>query len=210
MTSGNDDGCTAPTNLNVRTTETSFQLQNCYDSVTYANDGFNIFVVIEPKDCFRNCNGAYKATFQENSQNNYYMCHCSYNDFAAVGNPVTCSPTSYFAYFHTRDAQASGLVRRKVREQRDLTARREIRYCPSGLTACNVDDTGNYECLDTSSELESCGGCLNGRYGNSSASVGIDCTNTGAAFGASTCVNGQCVISACKKGLKLVDGKCRS
>ncbi|WVW84556.1 hypothetical protein I302_106590 [Kwoniella bestiolae CBS 10118] len=212
MGSGTDTACDDTSALNVRVTQTSFQSLGCKDTVVYDPDGFQDFLVLNPKDCFRNCNGAYQATYVGNPQNGYYTCHCQSNELEMIGNDVTCSGTSYFVFFHSRDAQASGLTRRRARDMRELQARRrrqEVEYCPHGLTACNVAHSGSYECLDTDTELESCGGCLFGQYGNATSVIGQDCTTMGAALGASTCLDGQCVASACKKGLKLVDGRCQ-
>ncbi|KAK6908296.1 hypothetical protein I203_102297 [Kwoniella mangroviensis CBS 8507] len=196
LLSGSDAACESPSDLNVRVTQTSFMSTGCVDSVTYAEDGWNDFLVLNPEDCFRNCNGAYGATYIANSQNGHYTCHCH-----------------YFLFYHSQAAQASGLTRRRARDLRELQARRfkrEIEYCPYGLTACNVDGhSGNYECLDTNTELQSCGGCFYGQYSNHTSVVGEDCTTTGAALGASSCIHGKCVASACKKGLALVGGKCQ-
>ncbi|WWC95996.1 hypothetical protein V866_002863 [Kwoniella sp. B9012] len=213
LSSGSDAACDSPSNLNVRVTQTSFMSTGCVDSVTYAEDGWNDFLVLNPKDCFRNCNGAYGATYVANSQNGYYTCHCQSDDLVATGDPVTCSASSYFLFYHSQAAQASGLTRRRTRDLREMQARRlrrEIEYCPYGLTACNVDGhSGNYECLDTNTELESCGGCLYGQYNNHTSVVGEDCITIGAALGASSCINGKCVASACKKGLALLGGRCQ-
>ncbi|WVQ65886.1 uncharacterized protein L199_004064 [Kwoniella botswanensis] len=104
---------------------------------------------------------------------NTYTCHCSQGRLASVGDSVTCG-----ADLLSPGAQASGLSRRRARQSKDIQARRrrrEVEYCPYGLTSCNVAGyTNNYE---------------------------------GVARGASTCVNGKCVASACKKGLRLVDGQ---
>lgn len=49
---------------------------------------------------------------------------------------------------------------------------RTITLCPSNLEACPIKGlavSGDYECLDTTAELTSCGGCA-------STGAGQDCT----------------------------------
>lgn len=77
--------------------------------------------------------------------------------------------------------------------------------CPPGRTACPVEG-GGYECIDTDTELESCGGC---RVPGSSAPAGIDCTALpGVHPHAVTCTRGRCVTFRCKPGFTLRKGKC--
>ncbi|KAL7410788.1 hypothetical protein BDY24DRAFT_417642 [Mrakia frigida] len=92
---------------------------------------------------------------------------------------------------------------RLLKERKDKIAR-EHALCPAGLTPCSVGfgRDGAYECLDTQSELESCGGCR-------STGLGTDCSAlTGVRMGAATCDRGRCVVSACRAGFKLKDGRC--
>ncbi|GAA5857591.1 hypothetical protein JCM8547_004285 [Rhodosporidiobolus lusitaniae] len=83
--------------------------------------------------------------------------------------------------------------------------------CPVGETACPIfPRMGTYECLDTNSELESCGGCL-------SKGDGEDCTAIKGAQGV-TCQSGSCIVFTCQPGWELVEnfkrtnggkGRCR-
>ncbi|RSH90824.1 hypothetical protein EHS25_009999 [Saitozyma podzolica] len=70
-------------------------------------------------------------------------------------------PDDCAVWSHTPGSAASGLTRRR----RALPART---LCPSQYTACNVPGTNGtaYECIDVMSELESCGGCIEGEYDN--------------------------------------------
>lgn len=62
-------------------------------------------------------------------------------------------------------------------------------------TACPLFDGSNeYECLDTQSHLESCGGCA-------SEGTGRDCTAIAGAADVA-CVSGQCVVSKCLPGFE--------
>lgn len=77
--------------------------------------------------------------------------------------------------------------------------------CSQGESLCRIPlrnggkDKG-YECIDTSSNLESCGGCPD----DSSA---VDCSVIPHASSAS-CVNGACVVSSCQRGYKLANNEC--
>ncbi|WVR06262.1 hypothetical protein IAU60_003292 [Kwoniella sp. DSM 27419] len=107
---------------------------------------------------------------------------------------------------------ASELVRRRIRSRlvRAQAEMRSYRYCPAGLTPCGVDssDPTAYECIDTSVELESCGGCLHGSMNDLESVLGQDCSMTGATLGHANCSQGRCVASACQNGLEPVEGTC--
>ncbi|KAF8973936.1 hypothetical protein BDZ97DRAFT_408143 [Flammula alnicola] len=73
--------------------------------------------------------------------------------------------------------------------------------CPSGLDACPVSTlSGDYECLDTAIELESCGGCT-------TMGKGQDCTKIEGAWNVG-CDQGSCIVYSCAGGFRLgADGK---
>jgi hypothetical protein len=50
----------------------------------------------------------------------------------------------------------------------------DFKYCPAGRTACSIsyDRADGYECIDTDTELESCGGCRFGNYAYDTDVVG--------------------------------------
>lgn len=131
------------------------------------------------------------------------------------GTAETCSDTDTRVYSHPAAAQASGLSRRRRAETRVLAAqgRSNAQHCPTGLSPCLIgnDEQGGYECIDTSSELESCGGCLYGVLGRTNATSpaeGVDCSAiSGVALGGSTCVFGQCHFS-CRTGFSMVNRVC--
>ncbi|WVQ96852.1 hypothetical protein IAU59_003959 [Kwoniella sp. CBS 9459] len=202
---GNPDTCIL---YDVRTISTTFDLVDCASSVTYNDDGQTSAVVGSVKECYAQCASQYIAVFWKSSTGDY-RCQCgaySIEDYEPI---ATCDADNYFIYSHPASAQASGLARRRARLERAHA--RSFTYCPSGLTACKVSPTGDeYECIDPNAELESCGGCLYGEVGNSSSVVGQDCSTMGAKLGASTCINGQCVASACQQGRTLVKGQCLS
>lgn len=70
--------------------------------------------------------------------------------------------------------------------KRSLTSR-TVSLCPAGLQACPIPGivaSGDYECIDTDAELESCGGCA-------SIGEGQDCTAIAGAWNVG-CENGTC------------------
>jgi hypothetical protein len=77
--------------------------------------------------------------------------------------------------------------------------------CGEGQSACRIESEakgwdGKFECVDTSRNIESCGGCV-------AEGKGEDCT---AIEGVSdvACIASKCVVSACRKGWLPADGKC--
>jgi len=88
--------------------------------------------------------------------------------------------------------------------KRELHKSRAPRLCPTGLDACPIPGssglTGDFECLDTTNELESCGGCA-------SLGQGQDCTNIKGAWNVG-CERGTCVVYTCTGGFRRSsDGK---
>jgi hypothetical protein len=73
---------------------------------------------------------------------------------------------------------------------------RSVPLCPTGLDACPISGlTTEYECLDTSTELESCGGCA-------SVGQGQDCTAIKGAWNVG-CDKGRCKVYTCFAGFLL-------
>lgn len=110
--------------------------------------------------------------------------------------------------------EISVVARRKREIEAELRAeaeRRDNAYCPSGLTGCAIPGSKYYECINTDAELESCGGCTNGVYGNSNstAALGVDCTSLrGVAVGGVSCVSGKCQVASCRQNWELKNGEC--
>jgi len=73
---------------------------------------------------------------------------------------------------------------------------RSAPLCPTGLNACPVSGSkgGDYECLDTAMELESCGGCA-------SLGAGQNCTAIPGAWNVG-CDRGRCTVYTCAGGFK--------
>ena len=81
----------------------------------------------------------------------------------------------------------------RARQKRriDLDGLRKRFMCPRGLTACQIDGFAGYECIDTTSSLEHCGGCKNAAAGDER---GLDCSDLGE-YGALSvaCVDLRCI-----------------
>ncbi|KAG5637303.1 hypothetical protein H0H81_005046 [Sphagnurus paluster] len=80
--------------------------------------------------------------------------------------------------------------------------------CNINESVCGIpgrEDTQEYECVDTSVALESCGGCMIPHpfyEPHRVTSTAVDCGRLPGVLSAS-CHNSQCIISRCKKGLQL-------
>ncbi|GAA5936814.1 hypothetical protein JCM3775_002714 [Rhodotorula graminis] len=89
-------------------------------------------------------------------------------------------------------------VKRAIREEPWETLDSRL-LCPVGEQACPIfPRMGTYECLDTRSELESCGGCTSKGHGE-------DCTAIRGAQGV-TCESGACHVYTCQVGWQLDAG----
>ncbi|KZT02867.1 uncharacterized protein LAESUDRAFT_393558 [Laetiporus sulphureus 93-53] len=82
--------------------------------------------------------------------------------------------------------------------------RKRAPTCASGLTACGVPGGSRgkgYECLDTTSELESCGGCVVSSPFSTPANapLGRDCSAI-PHVSSVLCAQSKCVVSACDTG----------
>ncbi|KAF9007263.1 hypothetical protein BDZ89DRAFT_997258 [Hymenopellis radicata] len=86
--------------------------------------------------------------------------------------------------------------------KRDALKSRSAPLCPLGLDACPIPgmEAGDYECMDTSSDLEACGGCP-------SLGQGQDCTAIDGAWNVA-CEEKRCIVYSCAPGfMKSYDGK---
>nr|XP_018259368.1 uncharacterized protein I303_08296 [Kwoniella dejecticola CBS 10117]OBR81526.1 hypothetical protein I303_08296 [Kwoniella dejecticola CBS 10117] len=143
---------------------------------------------------------------------NAFGCRCNnaYTIQGTDGNGVgACDSYTWFTYVHSQEAAATGWSKRQQKARLAEKRRREQALCPSHLTACTIPQTASYECIDTGSELESCGGCMHGEHGRLNSTAGMDCsTLPGVAFGAVTCYDSRCEAFACKAGYRLVGDFC--
>ncbi|WWC97775.1 hypothetical protein V866_004661 [Kwoniella sp. B9012] len=129
---------------------------------------------------------------------NGYEVPCDYNTYAIFQHPVGTIVNSVYA-------------KRQLKERLIRIKNRKRALCPGKMTACVVQGVSDsFECIDTTQELESCGGCSVGEFNVHNTTLGIDCTALpGVPRGAITCSNSKCTAYACKKGWILAsDGTC--
>lgn len=137
---------------------------------------------------------------------------CEFTPLGATGEcrdsgcVYTSCPDGYYLSDNSCKTTPSQRARAKRAEPAEVHT-----LCPSGETACPIIgsamfDTavrqhfsgaadfgsGGFECLDTASQLDSCGGCA-------SLGEGRDCTQIAGAVGVG-CDNGACVVLSCSSG----------
>ncbi|GAA5820376.1 hypothetical protein JCM10212_002726 [Sporobolomyces blumeae] len=100
----------------------------------------------------------------------------------STGQALTCDQTSF-------TCQLAAVPSGRARARRNL-ARRNL--CPASHEACAIEGSSGFECIDTSSNLEQCGGCA-------TSGAGVDCTAL-PNVDAVGCVAGVCEIWSCAEG----------
>ncbi|KAI0717829.1 hypothetical protein C8T65DRAFT_104117 [Cerioporus squamosus] len=100
----------------------------------------------------------------------------------------------------TTDACPSSVV--TPARRRYMNSLRKRAMCPAGTTACAVYERRGasstpWECIDTMSDLESCGGCVNPL--DAFSPRGADCTAIPGVVDVA-CVSGACVVNRCAAG----------
>ncbi|KAF5375869.1 hypothetical protein D9615_008246 [Tricholomella constricta] len=78
------------------------------------------------------------------------------------------------------------------------------KQCPQGLTACGVlgRNAKSWECINTETDLESCGGCVIPLYNAQIGPEGVDCTAIPGVSDVS-CVQGGCLVHRCMPGYEI-------
>ncbi|GFZ50683.1 hypothetical protein JCM24511_08441 [Saitozyma sp. JCM 24511] len=164
-------------------TSTSFVFQSCAggtssSSPTHQPDVASCFVACAPSslimylvsdnNSLQNMNGAdtvwplrrrrevhdIPREIANHKQGNTGDCYCPFTQQTTYPD---CSNMGY-AFSHPG---GSAISRRRRRDQLALGRLAATQLCAAGHSACRLrSDSDTYECLDTQSELESCGGCL--------------------------------------------------
>ncbi|KAJ7101298.1 hypothetical protein B0H15DRAFT_408269 [Mycena belliarum] len=122
-----------------------------------------------------------------------YTCDRGYHDCGNNSCKRVCSaaPTGYISHPDKRDENYWG--------------HRAQRSCAAGWTACGVPGgtSREWECLNTQTDLESCGGCPSGTVSSLTASAsGKDCTAI-PHIADVACVAGGCAVQRCLPGFKI-------
>jgi len=133
-------------------------------------------------------------------------CYCS---TSTSYTPVTCGVNTAYNYNLERLATVSWKVKRQADEREK---KKSLGLCPYPMSACAIGPgEDGFECLDTSKELESCGGCRHGALAinETAPATGLDCSALpGVAAGAVSCVDSKCKVYACRPGYTLIKGYC--
>ncbi|WOO85384.1 Protein priA [Vanrija pseudolonga] len=172
---------------------------------------------------------AYALLFTEGSPEvqqgeQVHKCICALGP--VEGTPAQCEDynggekftMSYLYAVQINDVIPSAAPNRRREAQRkkqEMLHAKLHAHCPVGYTPCRIALNGDsYECIDTDTELESCGGCLFGEHARrpelrAREAMGRDCTSVmGVVSEAASCRRGTCVTTACRPGYKLVYDHC--
>ncbi|WVR04311.1 hypothetical protein IAU60_001311 [Kwoniella sp. DSM 27419] len=219
VVTGGDTNCIPDLQAQATDLSTTFVFQNCVGTLTgvtvnlVSGTILGGSIVDSPHACFQQCRGNLQAYFIPivptlTSALPSYGCVCTPS---GVGQSITCGVGQFYRYSHA--ASASGQARRRLQEAMQAETVRRKSFCPGSMVSCNVPGVADsWECVDPTSDLESCGGCVYGDYtaqGHNTTATGQDCTQLpGVRMGGSTCTAGKCEIFSCKKGWTLRDGAC--
>ena len=114
---------------------------------------------------------------------------CAIDSDCASGD---CALSQTYSDFTTcQAALAAPSQRARAKRRLSLMGHRERFACPMGFRTCSLG--AGYECIDTTSSLEHCGGCSNAE---DPAQRGFDCSElSGLGTSSVACVDSQCVAS---------------
>ena len=184
---------------------TDYQYQRCDKECKVKT---SMTKVNSPGECFEQCKNYNYAIVRPIAKflSKNWGCACG-NSPAGGGQALLCGSLSDYVYWQPNAGPVPSGLRKRDAFRAEIAEKRGL--CPGGQTACRVASGEGYECVDTSSELESCGGCVHGEWEskNSKASqaYGVDCTSLPAVLpGSVTCNAGRCQVSACEEGFKPV------
>ncbi|WWD06448.1 hypothetical protein V865_004538 [Kwoniella europaea PYCC6329] len=196
-------------------TRPTHEFTGCYDLTDPSSPA--AFPVNSPEDCLSTCptsTSDLRYTVIQVDQSKNWSCRCITDVSDILPFPETvlinCDIGAYFIHKYISTVTPSQAVRKRQHQRRILSGgKKEGDLCPVGLEACPVlrdSQEGDYECVDTTLELESCGGCVFG-----SDKSGVDCTTLpGISPAAVLCSQGECQALACAEGFTLVEGSCVS
>lgn len=184
-------------------------------------------------DCLNLCKAQksrYVVTmpWDRQSSTTKYMLKCYCPQFKPSTTHGVCTTNAFFFYDLTPNLPAaSGFARRAAAAKRLAEEQRFTAHplCPEQFQPCAVSENydDGFECLDTSAELESCGGCRFGLYGLPSPPTDMSTNSTGPSMSESgvnclqvpginpfavTCILGQCQPGGCANGYILLNGDC--
>lgn len=132
--------------------------------------------------------------------------------YGAGAVPNSCTDCSFSCSTTTTKRCGTGCIANTATCASGLPQKRDLekKNCPLGWEVCETGTVGfggksaGWECVNTKSDLESCGGCQQPLQGRS---AGMDCTAIVGIDGVA-CVSGVCEINSCLKGYKLENNAC--
>ncbi|CAK9780485.1 hypothetical protein CC85DRAFT_7898 [Cutaneotrichosporon oleaginosum] len=165
------------------------------------------FQTTDADSCFVACQSYKYLIMTPNLVGTQFTCQCA--SFLTPGTSATCNRNVQNIYNNPNIA-ASGEAARKRRQlamQKRLAENNSP--CLRGSDACLLPGSAHaWECSDTSTDLENCGGCLSGYYDQPHRNAtGVDCT-VGAAIGGASCSKGVCKQWRCARGWVLEGERC--
>ncbi|KAJ6510569.1 hypothetical protein C8R45DRAFT_814680 [Mycena sanguinolenta] len=131
----------------------------------------------------------------------YFTCTNGYSAYPSGSHPTQCVCSSPHTECNGKCGTFQGCPSTYY-AKRDLAGGEK---CSKGHTACPIPGRGakSWECIDTQTELESCGGCVYSDFSTSLLGLaGTDCTAIPGVSDVS-CVNGRCVVRKCVSGYNL-------
>nr|XP_018258954.1 uncharacterized protein I303_08495 [Kwoniella dejecticola CBS 10117]OBR81112.1 hypothetical protein I303_08495 [Kwoniella dejecticola CBS 10117] len=200
-------------------TDSSYTFNTCVNTNAlwppadaFPEDAYRAGLLDTPEECLATCKQYPVAAIQPDTIKNQYNCFCGSDTSFTYTSTGACQEYQYFTYQHTANtAVSSQFAKRQLKERMLRLQGDKHALCPGGLTACKVSGAeDSFECIDTSSELESCGGCAHGAFNANQTSFGFDCTRLeGVAAGAVTCSRGKCESYKCLPEFRLAaNGTC--
>ncbi|KAL0064551.1 hypothetical protein AAF712_008496 [Marasmius tenuissimus] len=136
-------------------------------------------------------------------------CHFDCDEgFTRVGDQCVCAPPKKLCQgqcVSSPNACDPSAVPRSLRSRRNeiTTLKQAQKYC-GGKSVCGLPSGQGFECVDTESAVDSCGGCV---YPNpwATATSGRDCATPHALKAA--CRQSQCVVDLCQDGFAPNDAR---
>ncbi|WVW83324.1 hypothetical protein I302_105343 [Kwoniella bestiolae CBS 10118] len=197
--------------------QTTFTRLGCGGISDYEERSFT--EVDEFENCFAQCRDSEYAYVDRLTLEVGLRCSCSNEPVHSIidncqGADLQGFNWMIFQHPPGSSGAPSAWVKRQLKERLEKEAGlRAMAVCPQGLTACRTSpgDDSSFECLDTQSELESCGGCIHGVLGQSDdmSKADMDCSSiSGVAPDGVTCLSGQCLAFACEEGYNLKSNQC--
>ncbi|WWC61301.1 uncharacterized protein I303_103882 [Kwoniella dejecticola CBS 10117] len=194
-----DRTCAYP-NVNVTLTHppTDWTWAGCW----YLHPSSDWVQVANVSTCLANCE-TYPYAYSRYNSDLTISCLCAVSQ-PPYDLPLDCGYGDPFWYTHPYTPPSSEAVKRRKREKEQERLKRKAEteaadgilpdLCPSDMRACKIPGSSGllYECIDTSEEIQSCGGCVEGDYSTRVIS-GQDCTAIEGAFTVG-CQNGQCKV----------------